>query len=165
MSYTPQTFVADEQPTTAKWNLLWSNDASFNDGTGIGDNAILERHLNFDVTTDANGWDVLDFGAIKFYTKRFNGITTASSGPNAGVLTTGGGGSGLAFPSGIGPTDCNWLVDGQTDDGAARWKFFMDQYDEDGNSSTTFSLYARNLTTATITMTGGTAMVIGIQRT
>lgn len=46
MSYSAQTFVADEQPTTAKWNLLWSNDASFNDGTGIGDDAILARHIN-----------------------------------------------------------------------------------------------------------------------
>jgi hypothetical protein len=45
MAYSADTFVADEQPTTAKWNKLWSNDASFNDGTGIGDNAILNRHI------------------------------------------------------------------------------------------------------------------------
>lgn len=45
MSYSAQTFVADEQPTTAKWNILWSNDASFNDGTGIADNAILDRMI------------------------------------------------------------------------------------------------------------------------
>ncbi len=45
MSYSADTFVADEQPTTAKWNKLWSNDASFNDGTGIADNAILNRHV------------------------------------------------------------------------------------------------------------------------
>ena len=46
MAYSADTFVADEQPTTAKWNKLWSNDASFNDGTGIADNAILARHLS-----------------------------------------------------------------------------------------------------------------------
>lgn len=46
MAYSADTFVADEQPTTAKWNKLWSNDASFNDGTGIADNAILQRHLS-----------------------------------------------------------------------------------------------------------------------
>lgn len=46
MAYSADTFVADEQPTTAKWNKLWSNDASFNDGTGIADNAILNRHLS-----------------------------------------------------------------------------------------------------------------------
>lgn len=45
MSYSADTFVADEQPTTAKWNKLWSNDASFNDGTGIADDAILGRHI------------------------------------------------------------------------------------------------------------------------
>lgn len=45
MAYSADTFVADEQPTTAKWNKLWSNDASFNDGTGIADNAILDRHI------------------------------------------------------------------------------------------------------------------------
>ena len=45
MAYSADTFVADEQPTTAKWNKLWSNDASFNDGTGILDSAILTRHL------------------------------------------------------------------------------------------------------------------------
>jgi len=45
MAYSADTFVADEQPTTAKWNKLWSNDASFNDGTGIADNVILARHM------------------------------------------------------------------------------------------------------------------------
>lgn len=45
MAYSADSFVADEQPTTAKWNKLWTNDASFNDGTGIGDNTILERHI------------------------------------------------------------------------------------------------------------------------
>ena len=51
MSYSADTFVADEQPTTAKWNKLWSNDASFNDGTGIADNAILNRHLSSQIVT------------------------------------------------------------------------------------------------------------------
>lgn len=40
MAYSAQTFVADEQPTTAKWNILWTNDASFNDGSGIGSGVI-----------------------------------------------------------------------------------------------------------------------------
>lgn len=44
MAYSADTFVADEQPTTAKWNKLWSNDASFNDGTGIANDAIVNRH-------------------------------------------------------------------------------------------------------------------------
>ena len=44
MAYSADTFVADEQPTTAKWNKLWTNDASFNDGTGILADAILATH-------------------------------------------------------------------------------------------------------------------------
>ena len=35
MAYSADSFVADEQPTTAKWNKRWNNDASFNDGSGI----------------------------------------------------------------------------------------------------------------------------------
>lgn len=49
MAYSADTFVADEQPTTAKWNKLWSNDASFNDGTGIADDAIIQRHLSANI--------------------------------------------------------------------------------------------------------------------
>lgn len=44
MAYSADSFVADEQPTTSKWNKLWSNDAAFNDGSGIGDSAIINRH-------------------------------------------------------------------------------------------------------------------------
>ena len=36
MGYQIWSVVADEQPTAAKWNILGTNDASFNDGTGIG---------------------------------------------------------------------------------------------------------------------------------
>lgn len=58
MAYSADTFVADEQPTTAKWNKLWTNDASFNDGTGIADDAILARHIlgldKSNMTTDSN---------------------------------------------------------------------------------------------------------------
>lgn len=42
--YTAITFVADEQPTTAKWNLIGSNDASFNNGNGFEDGIIVARH-------------------------------------------------------------------------------------------------------------------------
>lgn len=44
MAYSADSFVADEQPTTAKWNKLWSNDAAFNDGTGIGAGVINAAH-------------------------------------------------------------------------------------------------------------------------
>jgi hypothetical protein len=58
MAYSADTFVADEQPTTAKWNKLWSNDASFNDGTGIATGAITSAKISgIDkslTTTDSN---------------------------------------------------------------------------------------------------------------
>ncbi len=55
MSYTADTFVADEQPTTAKWNELWNNDAAFHDGTGIQAGAILPNHLLAAAST-LNSW-------------------------------------------------------------------------------------------------------------
>ena len=53
MAYSAQTFVAGEQPTAAKWNLLWSNDASFNDGTGIGSGVITASKLASTAITSA----------------------------------------------------------------------------------------------------------------
>lgn len=35
MAYTSWSVVYGEQPSAAKWNILGTNDASFNDGTGI----------------------------------------------------------------------------------------------------------------------------------
>lgn len=35
MAYSADSFVADEQPTTTKWNKLWSNDAALRDGSGV----------------------------------------------------------------------------------------------------------------------------------
>lgn len=43
--YVADTFVAGEQPTTSKWNELWSNDASFNNGNGFNDNILVSRHF------------------------------------------------------------------------------------------------------------------------
>lgn len=66
MSYSAQTFVADEQPTTAKWNLLWSNDASFNDGTGFAD-SIIDSRMYADGSIDGEhistttSWDWSDW--------------------------------------------------------------------------------------------------------
>lgn len=75
MAYSADTFVADEQPTTAKWNKLWTNDASFNDGTGIATGAItsakisgLDRSL---LTTDSNPY--------RFRARRTSALTLGSS--------------------------------------------------------------------------------------
>ena len=62
MGYVAWSVVFGEQPTAAKWNILGENDESFNDGTGIADNAILQRHLaanivDFDeLNTDVSWW-------------------------------------------------------------------------------------------------------------
>lgn len=40
MAYASWSVVFGEQPSAAKWNILGTNDASFNDGTGIGVAAI-----------------------------------------------------------------------------------------------------------------------------
>lgn len=45
MAYTSWSVVFGEQPAAAKWNILGTNDSSFNDGTGIGSGAILSTHL------------------------------------------------------------------------------------------------------------------------
>lgn len=45
MAYQSWSVVFGEQPSAAKWNILGSNDASFNDGTGIADGAITSPKL------------------------------------------------------------------------------------------------------------------------
>lgn len=94
MAYSADTFVADEQPTTAKWNKLWSNDASFNDGTGIGDNAILQRHLSSNIV----GLDEIATGAILLgYDTKTDGSFTTSS---ATAVQVTGLGVTVTIPSG-----------------------------------------------------------------
>lgn len=53
MSYQSWSVVFSEQPSAAKWNILGTNDASFNDGTGIADSAItpVKRSGGFYVGT------------------------------------------------------------------------------------------------------------------
>ena len=45
MAYAAWSVTFGEQPSAAKWNILGTNDASFNDGTGIGTNAIAAASL------------------------------------------------------------------------------------------------------------------------
>lgn len=90
--YTAVVFTANEQPTTAKWNLLGSNDSAFNLGTGLEDSTILTRHyasasvtsvkMALSKTTDANGWTIYDYGTFKKYLK-------ASSEPSVTVGASG----------------------------------------------------------------------------
>lgn len=52
MAYQSWSVVFGEQPSASKWNILGTNDASFNDGTGIGDDTIDSRHY---VTNSIDG--------------------------------------------------------------------------------------------------------------
>lgn len=67
--YTAITFVASEQPTTAKWNLIGSNDASFNTGNGFEDGIIVARHLAAGAVTSpklaVGTGDLIELGGLK----------------------------------------------------------------------------------------------------
>ena len=58
MAYASWSVVFGEQPSAAKWNILGTNDASFNDGTGIATGAITSTKISgIDkslTTTDSN---------------------------------------------------------------------------------------------------------------
>lgn len=47
MAYQAWSVVFGEQPSAAKWNILGTNDASFNDGTGIGTNVLNDSTLKY----------------------------------------------------------------------------------------------------------------------
>lgn len=80
MAYQVWSVVFGEQPSASKWNILGTNDASFNDGTGIASSAIITAKIADDAvtsakldviqTTDANGWRKIDLGSTIIYRKR-----------------------------------------------------------------------------------------------
>lgn len=53
MSYQSWSVVFSEQPSAAKWNILGTNDASFNDGSGIADGAVASEKLNATIACKA----------------------------------------------------------------------------------------------------------------
>lgn len=57
MAYQSWSVVFGEQPSAAKWNILGTNDAGFNDGTGIAADAITSRVIDWAATGggDAGG--------------------------------------------------------------------------------------------------------------
>lgn len=54
MAYQAWSVVFGEQPSASKWNILGTNDAGFYDGTGIANDAIINRHLADDSVTGDN---------------------------------------------------------------------------------------------------------------
>lgn len=82
-----------EQPSAAKWNILGSNDASFNDGTGIanltiGATTAVENSYKFSVYRNAaqNGGNAA-FALVQFDTKTFDTGTNVDVVTNKGRFT------------------------------------------------------------------------------
>lgn len=73
MGYTASSFSAGQQPTTAQWNVLWANDASFNDGTGIGVGAITPEKL---LTGSGTSWTPQSFTPTWTFLSPGNGTVT-----------------------------------------------------------------------------------------
>jgi hypothetical protein len=83
MAYVNLNFVPGEILTAAKMNLLAANDASFHDGTGIGDGSIQPQSLSLDFrdysTNESNtGKKWIDDKYI--YRKTFSGNIIAGAG-------------------------------------------------------------------------------------
>ena len=95
MSYTSWSVVFGEQPSASKWNILGTNDASFNDGTGIADNAILNRHLSSGIVTP-NELD-LDPADSFVFTDQTTTSTTYADLATAQSVTVNIGANGLAL--------------------------------------------------------------------
>lgn len=47
MAYQSWSVVFGEQPSAAKWNILGSNDASFNDGSGFANDIVKSKHIDW----------------------------------------------------------------------------------------------------------------------
>lgn len=83
--YTAITFVANEQPTTAKWNLIGSNDASFNTGNGFNDGIIVPRHLAASAATtskvklNAIDWEDAGSSAVAITSTSYIDVTGIST--------------------------------------------------------------------------------------
>ena len=85
--YTAWNVTAGEVPTTAYWNILGANDASFNSGNGINDSAIITRHLAAHNVTN-NTYVMNEINATN---GQAIGQTWTNVSPWSGTLVTSGG--------------------------------------------------------------------------
>jgi hypothetical protein len=97
MAYASWSVVFGEQPSASKWNILGTNDASFNDGTGISDGVLTASKL---ASTISASNQVLTAGTTA--STSYTATLTGSSAPAASV-TVGANGKLLAL----------WRVQGQ----------------------------------------------------
>lgn len=55
MAYAPWSVTFGEQPSASKWNVLGTNDASFNDGSGIANDAVKSAKLFYGLIRNRQG--------------------------------------------------------------------------------------------------------------
>lgn len=90
MAYTSWSVVFGEQPSASKWNILGTNDASFNDGSGIAEGAVtydklLSTIFSGAVTsgtatgTAAGSYNLLNLGGIKLAWGFTNSVNASSN--------------------------------------------------------------------------------------
>ena len=88
MAYSSWSVVFGEQPSASKWNILGTNDASFNDGTGIGNATITANKLalspaedyvaTIETTTSTSFVDLATVGPDVTVTIGANGLALVS---------------------------------------------------------------------------------------
>ena len=89
--YTPWAVTAGEVPTTAYWNILGANDASFNSGTGINDGAIGSRQIAAHAISNLTYVYNEAVGGVSGGVQTIGQTWTTSANWGAGTVTTTGG--------------------------------------------------------------------------
>lgn len=107
MAYSADSFVADEVPTTAKWNKLWSNDAAFNDGTGFAADAIVDSKLVYGKLRARRGGSATDWTTPGTTNYDYDAVNVIRQ---VGSVTSGGDGVdvGVTYPVAYGQKP--WVI-------------------------------------------------------
>ena len=93
MAYAAWSVIAGEQPTTSKWNILGSNDSSFNDGSGFGSGSVATAAYATKSVTPPK----LNTPAVSlsyFFNPAFTGTSASAAaitGMSQAITTLGGG--------------------------------------------------------------------------
>lgn len=179
MSYTAWSVVFGEVPSETKWNILGANDDSFNDGTGIADDAIVQRHFaDNQIDTPQLTSALIDFKELaretltgtatslevaftaKKYLRLIIGMVTAATNVNCNMRFNGDSGANYAerYSSDHGAgTESTGISGVDVEVGAssvsgASYMAIIDIFNPSGADKTVnvFSLYQNALTQATI---------------
>lgn len=87
MSYSAWSVTFGEQPSASKWNILGTNDASFNNGTGIGTNAIAAASLQTNAIALGYAQITTDFTTTSTSSTLVTGLSIAVTIPAGGRRT------------------------------------------------------------------------------